>query len=172
MSHPVRSNPDPNDGGPFETFAREFIRQHQPGQVTPIARILIPTDFSPCSLHALRYAEELARRFGAELTLLHVGDALSDSDLPGAGELSGRREIDRALDLLRERDYRVRGVLRRGNPADEIVQAVAAERADLIVMGTHGRTGLKHVFMGSVAEEVVRKALCPVLTVRHTDATR
>lgn len=169
MSHAIRSNPERNDESPLEAFAREFIRQHQPGQVTTIGRILVPTDFSPCSLHALRHAEEMARRFGAELTLLHVSDPLSGSDLPGAGELSGRREIDRALVLLRERDYRVRGVLRRGHPADEIVQAAAAERADLIVIGTHGRTGLKHALMGSVAEGVVRKAPCPVLTVRHTE---
>jgi universal stress protein A len=168
MSHPTGSNLDRVHEDPFETFAREFIRHHQPGRLTTFDRILVPTDFSPCSLHALRYAEELTRRFGAELTLLHVGDPLSASDLPGAGELSGRREIDRALDLLRERDYRVRGVLRRGNPSHEIVQAAAAERADLIVMGTHGRTGLKHALMGSVAEGVVRNAPCPVLTVRHT----
>jgi nucleotide-binding universal stress UspA family protein len=154
---------------PLETFAREFTRHHQPGQLTIISRILVPTDFSRGSLHAFRYAEELTRRFGAELILVHVGDPLSVSDLPGAGELSGRRELDRALALVRERDYRVRGVLRRGNPTDEIVKAAAAERADLIVMGTHGRTGLKHALMGSVAESVVRNAPCPVLTVRHAE---
>ena len=150
----------------FETFATEFARQHEGTPVTAVNRILFPTDFSPSSLHALRYAEELARRFGAELIMLHVDFALTMYDLPDAPEPMGRHALDRAMELMRKHGLRVRGICHHGLPADEIVRTAAAERADVIVMGTHGRTGLRHALLGSVAETVVRNAGCPVMTVR------
>jgi glycine betaine transporter len=149
----------------FETFATEFDRQHGSGRAT-VERILFPTDFSPSSLQALPQAEELARRFGAELIVLHVDFAPTIYDLPEAGEPASKRAVERAVDLLRAHDFRARGIVSHGFPIDEIVRVAASERADLIVMGTHGRTGLKHALMGSVAEGVVRHAGCAVMTVR------
>lgn len=154
----------------YEAFARNFIRDHQWGSVASrIARVLVPTDFSVCSMWALRYAEEMARRFGAEILLLHVDQSLAPySELAEARQAAVRKEIEELATLLRDRGVPARGVLRSGGFAEEILKAAGAEHADLIAMGTHGRTGLAHVLMGSVAESVVRQSSCPVLTVRHT----
>jgi nucleotide-binding universal stress UspA family protein len=150
----------------FEAFATEYAREHETTPVTAVNRILVPTDFSPCSLHALRYAEELARRFGAELILLHVDFALTIYDLPDSSPPVGGQAVERAVNLMRTHGLRARGLCHHGIPADEIVRSAAAEHADVIVMGTHGRTGLKHAVLGSVAESVIRTATCPVMTVR------
>jgi nucleotide-binding universal stress UspA family protein len=139
-----------------------------------LERILAPTDFSDHSRHALKYACELAKRFGAELRLLHVVlpptmAVTSGAPLPqevarpelGAREEFGKLEIPDA-DEIRE----VAREIQLGTPFVEIVRYAKANDVDLIVMGTHGRTGISHVLIGSVAEKVVRKAPCPVLTVR------
>jgi universal stress protein A len=151
----------------FEEFAREFIRRRErPRAHSFIDRILTPTDFSRCSLAAIEYAEELARRFGAELLLVHATGVPS---MPA--EVSPRRRDDVAriladtVERLRSDGIRARGVIRPGAPAEEIRWTAAAEHASLIVMGTHGRSGVARVVMGSVAELVVRTAGCPVLTV-------
>jgi nucleotide-binding universal stress UspA family protein len=135
--------------------------------------ILYPTDFSPGSASALRYACALARDCDARLVVVHalepavamVGEAaLVPSDL---AEL--RDAAKKQLDALQPTDPSVRmeRVFREG-PAPAVILDVADEfKADLIVMGTHGRTGLKRLLMGSVAELVLRKAPCPVLTVKE-----
>jgi universal stress protein A len=131
-----------------------------------IKRLLVPTDFSVCSMRALRYAEELARRFGAEVALVHVDESLvARSELSGLREAVAEEELERLVALLQARGVPARAVVRSGGAAEEIT--AETERADLVVMGTHGRTGLAHVLMGSVAERVVRHASCPVLTVRQ-----
>lgn len=152
----------------YEAFSRDLIRSHEwNGATRRVARILAPVDFSACSMWALRHAEEMARRFGAELVLVHVDPVLPlGSDLVDE-EIAGCKELDELVTLLRERGMVVRGLLRAGAPIEEIMRAASAEHADLIVMGTHGRRGLEHVLMGSVAESVLRRASCPVLTVRH-----
>ena len=81
------------------------------------------------------------------------------------------RELDLTTARLRDGGLKSRGLLKVGAPFLEIINAVHGEGADLIVLGTHGRSGLAHVLMGSVAERVVRKAHCPVLTIRHPDRT-
>lgn len=135
-----------------------------------LARILVPTDFSPPSDAALAYARVLCAAFGASLHLLHVATervlpphATGDADA-GAAAL---REIQRRLNA----DDRRRGVLGRviegPDPAAEIARYAGTTGSDLIVMGTHGRGGLAHLLIGSVAEKVVRTAPCPVLTVRR-----
>lgn len=150
-----------------------------------ISKILVPTDFSDDSARALEYAEELARKFTAEIILIHVDQPLAPVmiapefgtgfDMEAMGRiaeeqrLSAQRELDKTINRLRDAGSKARGMLRVGAPFLEIINAAQAEAADLIVMGTHGRTGLSHVLMGSVAERVVRKAACPVLTVRHPD---
>jgi len=123
-----------------------------------IRTILVATDFSPFSEQAIRAAVALARHFGAALHLLHV--------VHHAGERAA------ALDRLgRAAEAEAVGVpftasIAVGRPAPEIVRYAEREPADLIVVGTHGRTGLSHVVMGSVAEAVVRTATCQVLTIR------
>ncbi|MCC6849838.1 MAG: universal stress protein [Deltaproteobacteria bacterium] len=135
-------------------------------RVPAIGRVLVPTDFSPLSLRALPYAEEMARRFDAELLVLYVDFAPSIYDPTQGDVVASKAAIERAADVLRARGVRARAVYRRGAAADEIVRGAADEKADLIVLATHGRTGLAHALMGSVAESVVRRAPCPVLSVR------
>ena len=83
--------------------------------------------------------------------------------------LGAQRELDRIVTQLRDSQIKARSLLRVGAPFLEIIHAAQAENVDLIVLGTHGRTGLAHVLLGSVAERVVQKAGCAVLTVRHPD---
>jgi nucleotide-binding universal stress UspA family protein len=139
-----------------------------------LEKILTPTDFSDPSQQALTYACELAKRFGAELHLLHVvqppttiavyGTALPDEILhpePAAQKELEKLEVpdaDQIREVVRE--------VRNGPTFVEIVRYAKAVDVDLIVMGTHGRGGIVHALLGSVAEKVVRKAPCPVLTVR------
>lgn len=140
-------------------------------------KILVPTDFSEFSKQAVDYAVELAGRFDAEITLLYVlQDAVALFPEPGVAfpapgnylqEL--QESSQQALDRLRESlpaEMTIQTVLRNGPPFVEIVRFAKEEDFDLIVIGTHGRSGLAHMLLGSVAEKVVRKANCPVLTVR------
>jgi nucleotide-binding universal stress UspA family protein len=147
-------------------------------------KILAPTDFSDDSKLALTYTVTLAQKFGSEIIVVHVDQPLAPvmvSELnPGLdvstmnriaeeGRLLALKELDSTIAGLRESGVKARGLMRVGAPFLEIIRAAQSEAADLIVMGTHGRTGLAHVLMGSVAERVVNKAPCPVLTVRHPD---
>ena len=138
-------------------------------------RILCPVDFSEASAGALRAAAALARRFDASLTLLHVdvvpGSTIPEALLPTPPEVAKDLSTPASLPLLewKERAGRLgasRVEARRsiGRPADEIVALVDQGSYDLVVIGTHGRTGLGHLLVGSVAEEVVRRSRCPVLT--------
>jgi nucleotide-binding universal stress UspA family protein len=137
-------------------------------------RILAPTDFSDHSGQAVQYACELAKRFGAELRLLHVVQPPSSVIAYGAPVpeevLHPQSEAQKELESLEVPDAeQIRQVVREiqsGPPFVEIVRYAKANDVDLIVMGTHGRTGIVHALLGSVAEKVVRKAPCPVLTVR------
>jgi nucleotide-binding universal stress UspA family protein len=132
-------------------------------------KILFPTDFSTCSDAGLEQATALARDAGATLLIVHVEEPPAAY---GGGEMYyGISEPDqtamlRMLDDVRPTDPTVpyEHRLLRGNPADEIVSEAEREHCDLIVMGTHGRTGLRRLLMGSVAEAVVRRAHCAVLT--------
>ena len=144
-------------------------------------RILVPTDFSKHSQNALTYAVAFAEKFGAELYLLHIvqdlalfiPDAVTVSPpvSPPVGQLTAavRGALDRLVQEKGLQRDNVHAEVRDGTPFYEIVQFAREKEIDLIVMGTHGRSGLAHVLMGSVAEKVVRKAPCPVLTVRHPE---
>lgn len=144
-----------------------------------IKKILAPTDFSESAREAIAFAVELADKFGASLTLFHAyqtpayllpeGSILAGSDLivdimNRAGEAleAARKDLEGKLP--------VDTLLVEGLPFVQIVDAANEGHYDLIVMGTHGRTGLRHVLLGSVAERVVRRARCPVLTVRQSAA--
>jgi nucleotide-binding universal stress UspA family protein len=132
------------------------------------SRILVPTDFSAPSEAALAYGRKMADQFNAALHLLHIAEN------PFLRAVSGdRRSLEEAParwleDRLREADRRrgaVAIVEQSDEPGSEILQYAKSNNIDLIVMGTHGRTGLARAALGSVAETVVRAAPCPVLTV-------
>jgi nucleotide-binding universal stress UspA family protein len=143
-----------------------------------ISRILVPTDFSPHADAAFRYARELARFFRADIHLLHVVDNPIASGM-WSSEIYTNEIARLQLNLLRDAEERLKRSVppdaenvsidvRSGNPTAQILDVALERRADLIVMGTHGRTGVAHVLMGSVAERVLRRAPCPVLTLRQT----
>lgn len=139
--------------------------------------ILVPTDFSQTSDHALEYARALAASFGGTLHLLHVvpdpvmASAWSEAyayDLTALGErlrVDAERQLAEKAETIRDVGVTTESLI--GNPPTVIAMSAAQRGADLIVMGTHGRSGVTHFFMGSVAERVVRTAPCPVLTVRE-----
>jgi nucleotide-binding universal stress UspA family protein len=147
-----------------------------------ITRILVPVDFSPHAESAFRYAATLARRLDARLGLLHVvedpfvtGAWSAEIYLPNVPELlqnlvvSAQRELAVLAASDTVKGLGVETVVITGRPAHTIVEHAHKGGFDLIVMGTHGRTGLSHVVMGSVAERVLRRAPCPVLTLRAAD---
>jgi len=139
--------------------------------VLPIRTILHPTDFSDRSAHAFHLACALTRDYTARLVVLHV--AVPPPVVYGEGILPPdpailRQEAQGQLDQLQtpQDDIRAERRLVEGDPATEVLRVAQEIGADLIVMGTHGRTGLGRLLMGSVAERVMRQAACPVLTVK------
>jgi len=135
--------------------------------------ILFPTDFSHASDAALPHAEALARQSGARLLIVHVEEpplAYGGGELYyGIPEPSSER-ILKMLEDVKPVDPSVPFAhrLTMGDPAGEIVRVAADEGAEMIVLGTHGRTGVTRLLMGSVAEAIVRRAPCPVLVYRET----
>lgn len=154
--------------------------------VMPIRQILVPTDFSAPSRAALDYAAEFARPLGAAIDVLHVWEVpvfVPPSMLPDAGvaDLSlidiYRKNAEASLaEFVAEakaREIPVRASFAELGPVPHTIAEFARRREyDLIVIGTHGRTGLAHVVIGSVAERVVRSAHCPVLAVRATNVPK
>ena len=142
-----------------------------------LKRILVPTDFSDASQNALKYGMALAENFGAALHVLHVivdpfvippgGEGyFPPSDLPQQLEKTSRAHLEQWVpaDWRRGREVTLECI--HGTPFVEVVRYAREKEIDLIVMGTHGRGAIAHMLLGSVAERVVRKAPCPVLTVR------
>lgn len=147
-----------------------------------LKKILVATDFSEPSDAALLYGRNFARAYGAALHVLHVVDdvagrlPMSPDAMPNLGrvqmelEAGARRKIEDLLTDNDRRALRARTVLLTSSrPAEMILSYARDEQIDLIIVGTHGRTGIAHFFMGSVAQHVVRLAPCPVLTVRHPE---
>ena len=144
-------------------------------------KLLVPHDFSPCAARALGLAVDLARVHGAELVLVHVSELpanlvpealvippgtdtavrVDDPTLRGA-----REQLELIAEPLRREGIAVRTLAMIGEIAREILTAAKTVGADVLVVGTHGRTGLSHLFLGSVAEKLVRYASFPVVTVR------
>lgn len=135
--------------------------------MTAFHRILCPVDFSDASTKALLFAERLVRETGAELILLHAFDHPASYDAAGQHEPADPDLMRQFVELTPHHpDTKLERILHAG-PAAEVICWLAQERGcDLIVMGTHGRTGLRHLLLGSVAEFVLRHARCPVTTVR------
>ena len=144
-----------------------------------VTRILCPTDFSPISTQALRHAAGLARKFGAQLKCVYVIPHL----YPGGEAMYGvapwlmtpevrqraEEEMRRFLEPLREARLTHEIEIREGDPWREITAVAEEMAADLVVLGTHGRGGLDHYILGSVAEKVIRRVPCPVLSVAHEE---
>jgi universal stress protein A len=144
-----------------------------------LSRIVCPTDFSPTSSRAVDYAATMAESFDAELVLLHVIPKM-DYPLRSFGMASSlqhiQEELDtRALESLEQRmealraslpNVKMRVVVKHGDAHEATLKCAADESADMIVMGTHGHTGITHALLGSTAEKVVRLSTVPVLTVR------
>jgi universal stress protein A len=144
-------------------------------------KLLVPHDFSACSARALRLALDLARVHGSELTLVHVSElppnlppdtlvtpvgaasALRVDDYTTGG---ARRQLEDIAEPLRREGIHVRTLAVTGDAPEEILAAARAVGADAIVVGTHGRSGLSHLLLGSVAEKVVRGSPVPVVSVR------
>ncbi len=148
-----------------------------------IKRILAPTDLSPASDAALTAAAELTHRLGAVLTLLHVVtdqdlEALTSAHVPPRPidfvyqdvEAAIIAQYRRAVPAEVRRNLRVQPAVAVGTPVVEILRAAQVKGADMIVMATYGRTGLARIVTGSVAEHVVRRAPCPVVTVPPAEA--
>jgi universal stress protein A len=143
--------------------------------------ILHPTDFSESSNYALKCAASLAREFGAKLYILHVIEDVSTMSclepcpvMPAAPvttelENRARKALEQVLPPEVRDAISTECALLRGVPFLEIIRYARQIQADIIVCGTHGRTGLKHLLFGSVAENVVRNSPCPVLSVRHPE---
>jgi universal stress protein A len=138
-----------------------------------IERVLVPIDFSPSSDEALEYARRLTARCGATLELVHVVNVAARDGLLGPGDPS---VWQKAIDAARASIARIaaeaegpphRAVVLEGRPPDIICDHAVAMRADLIIIGSHGRSGLRRLLLGSVAEQVARTSPCPVLIVRQ-----
>jgi nucleotide-binding universal stress UspA family protein len=174
----MKVKPSPKSGQVVVEVSREDETLLARGATSPfqLRKILVPVDFSACSKKALQYAVPFASQFGASLVLLNVVqvalpagefgpieppliepelEQVSRQQLEAliAGEIAGRVPASALVKI--------------GRPDEEIISVAREENFDLIILSTHGHTGLKHVLLGSVAEHVVRRAPCPVLTVRQ-----
>jgi nucleotide-binding universal stress UspA family protein len=148
--------------------------------VIELKKLLVPTDFSLTSLKAMRYAIELAKHFGGTIVLMHVverptfapsfrstGTAATELDAQARAWAEG--ELDKMIKNEVPSGVEVKTMLRGGSAAPQIIAVAKELDVDLVVMGTAGQGFQQHLFMGSVAEKVVRKAPCAVLTVRQEE---
>lgn len=143
-----------------------------------LKRILVPTDFSEHSMNALKYGCALAEKFDSDLHLLHVlQDLVAMVPEPGLAfpppgdymqelQASAKAALDKLPDESWPHGGTVLREVRNGPPFVEIIRYAKEQEVDLIVVGTHGRSGLAHMLLGSVAEKIIRKSPCPVLAVR------
>lgn len=145
-----------------------------------LKNILVPIDFSATSHNVLRYAVPLAEKFGARIILVHVVEPRIYPEnlvIPAEIEQINVRLVQNGHEMLERLCRRVVTpsvksdmMVMLGKPYERIVEVAKAEKVDLIVIATHGYTGLKHAFLGSTTERVVRHAPCPVLTIRELEA--
>ena len=165
--------------GPCPVLAVPGLREEARKPLTaspllPIRHILAPLDFSSPSLNAVEYAVQMAQGLGASLTLMHVLEPVSYDLDCGLGliEEEGRkrdhwtRQLAELKDLVTSIGLTANVEISGGIPSDAILASALRHRADLVVMGTHGRRGLSNGRFGSVADAVLRRATCPILTVK------
>ena len=147
-----------------------------------IRSILFPTDFSECGNYALSYAASLARTFGASIICIHViepmvptvgysgmTEPLPIADITEQLEDSAERELPKIAECEECAGLEVEELIVHGEAASEIVRVAKDRKVDLIVVSSHGRTGLGRILFGSTAEAIVRHASCPVLVVKPSD---
>jgi universal stress protein A len=137
--------------------------------VVQLKKILVPIDFSATALRAYDYAAGLCKTTGATLVALHVIPPVLNVETIDLADLAREAEVTTKAALATLRPKPHRSLIERGVPHDIIASVAQSIGADLIVIGTHGRSGLRHLVLGSVAENVVRHAPCPVLTVRSSE---
>jgi nucleotide-binding universal stress UspA family protein len=167
--------------GPSSAATKEAAPARLSGE-RPVFRphlILCPTDFSNTATYALGVALDIARQNHATLLVLHVADTLGPEHAT-FGEVATERQPEAHVRHLREQLERqlppdvgvpLCFLLREGDPGAAISEVVRTEGCDLVVAGTHGRTGLQHLLMGSIAERIVRLAPCPVLVLKYPHRT-
>lgn len=145
-----------------------------------LEHLLVATDFSACSKEAIGYAIDLSKKTKGRMTLLHIFESPflypAETSLGSYPEVyqwlqdfkqEEIKNLDALSDEIRKEGLPVETIFKEGSPSIEIIRTAKEVGADLIVMGTHGRKGLSHVVMGSVAERVAREAPCPVFIVRE-----
>jgi nucleotide-binding universal stress UspA family protein len=185
---PLRSPARPPEQHPIQARGSNLDRAHglqnsacEENVMLVIKNVLVATDFSECSDAALTYGRALAGQFDARLHVLHVIEFLGAVDVAGMGvysagapelmdqlEAEAHDRLNRLLSASGGDPLKAQTVLNTsGTPAHAIVDYAKSADIDLVIVGTHGRRGLSHLLLGSVAERVVREAPCPVLTVRH-----
>jgi len=148
-------------------------------QFPRLQKILLPTDFSGCANYALPYASQIARATGATIICVHVvepvvpavgytglAEPMPVADISGQLEDSAERQLPKLTECEECEGLDVEEVIVHGDAAAEIVRVAAEREVDLIVISSHGRTGLGRMIFGSTAEAVVRRATCPVLVVK------
>lgn len=143
-----------------------------------IKKVLVPIDFSDYSRNALHYSIEFAKHFDAELILVYVVEPMIYPPDFSMGQVAvpamdleldkrAREELDKLSKTEAPKDMKVKTVVKTGKPFYEIIETASEEDVDLIIIATHGHSGVQHILFGSTAEKVVRKASCPVLTLRE-----
>ena len=143
-----------------------------------IKRVLVPIDFSDYSKSSLKYAVNFVKQLNAELFLIYVVEpviyppdfSLGQIAIPTVDLEMDKRAIEELNKLAQKEipsDLKVKTIVKTGKPFIEIIETAAEENIDLIIIATHGHTGVEHILFGSTAEKVVRKAPCPVLTIRE-----
>ena len=143
-----------------------------------IKKVLVPIDFSDYSKSALKYAVNFVKQFNAELILIYVVEpviyppdfSMGQIAIPSVDLEMDKRAVEELTKLAQKEiphEVKVYSVVKTGKPFIEIIETAAEENVDLIIIATHGHTGVEHILFGSTAEKVVRKAPCPVLTLRE-----
>ena len=149
------------------------------GATTEFKQILVPTDFGTAAARALEVAVDLAKKYGARITVLHVYElpvypypevgVLPDIDFVTPLREAAQKALAGFMSNAATTGCEVRAELECGIPWTEILAEAERSHADLIVMGTHGRKGMMHALLGSVAEKIVRMSKVPVLTIRQAE---
>ncbi|MGB5849715.1 MAG: universal stress protein [Ignavibacteriaceae bacterium] len=143
-----------------------------------IKKILVPIDFSDYSKSSLKYAARFAQKFNSEITLIYVVEpviyppdfSMGQIAIPSVNaewDLKAKEELEKLGKQEIPESIKVSIIIKTGKPFLEIIDAAAVENIDLIIIATHGHSGIEHILFGSTAEKVVRKAPCPVLTLRE-----
>ena len=143
-----------------------------------IKKVLVPVDFSDYSKSSLKYAVNLAKQFNAEVCLIYVVEpmvyppdfSMGQIAIPSVDIEMDKRALEELNNLAKKEippDIKSKVIVKTGKPFVEIIETASEENVDLIIIATHGHSGIEHVLFGSTAEKVVRKAPCPVLTLRE-----